>query len=94
MNSKFVDAQEMARLYPETFDAPWLSELEKLKPSDWVKVCINNDERFWCRVDTIDGDRIFGIIDNNLICTDSHGLKYGDTISFNKNNIYAIHFLN
>ena len=92
MNSEFIDAQEMHRLHPATFDIPPVSELEKIKPSDWVKVC-TGDERFWCRVDIVDGDRIFGIIDNDLVCTDIHGLKYGDAISFGKNNIYAIHFL-
>ncbi len=38
--NNFVDAQELHRLYPNTFDIPSENELEKLKLRDIVKICL------------------------------------------------------
>lgn len=90
---KFIDAQKMARKHPSTFEAPSFSELERIKPSDWVKICVANLERFWVIVLSVNDEHITGTIDNHLIHTDIHELKYGDVVAFEKKHIYAIHFL-
>jgi hypothetical protein len=87
---KFTDAQEMAALYPDTFAAPEKDDLDKIKPGDSVKVC-SGRERFWVSVISIDGDKINGIIDNNLISIDEHGLSHKDVVCFEKRHVYQIY---
>jgi hypothetical protein len=86
----FVDAQEMHRTHPKTFEVPTDEELNALKKGDEVKVCANNKERFWVIITSIDGDKITGTVDNELIDAGGHGLNYGDSITFEKKNIYSI----
>lgn len=88
-NAEFVDAQEMHRTYPDTFYAPSAEELAAIKVGDSVKVCAW-DERFWVEVTGVFTHTIRGRVDNDLICTESHGLMFGDLISFHRNNVYNI----
>lgn len=90
MMTKFTNAQEMAKKYPETFKAPTLNQLNNLKVGNLVKVCVE-PERFWTFILEINGDEIKAQIDNRLIFTGEHYLKYKDVITFNKNNIYQIY---
>lgn len=85
---KFVDAQEMAILHPDTFEVPTLSDLDDITEGSIVKVC-DGIERFWVIVDNVVGDRIKGFVDNELIKSE---LKLGDTIFFEKKNIYSIYY--
>jgi len=86
-NIEFVNAQEMAKDYPTTFDAPTKEELDKIKEGDYVKIC-DNKERFWVIVEEVDGDIITGEVDNLLIGDQNFNL--GDSIEFKKENIYDI----
>ena len=92
----YADAQIMAKLYPDTFIAPSITDLNKIKIGDFVKVCIEitnrkenepESERFWVKVENIDGDKITGSVSNALIHLK---LKFGQTISFEKRNVYSI----
>ena len=85
---RLVNAQEMNKLHPLTFDYPE-KEICELKAGDSVKVC-NSKERFWVTVKEIKGDDIIGIVDNDLISVSMDKLKLGDTIGFKKENIYDI----
>ncbi len=86
----FVDAQEMHKNNPETFYAPDNEKLENLKKGDIVKVSTGG-ERFWCIIDEIKQGSITATIDNNLVGTDEHGLKYGDSITFESKHIFNIY---
>lgn len=86
---EFVDAQEMARLHPDTFEAPLLEELNTIKTGSMVKVCTGG-ERFWVAVVSVDGQRITGEVNNNLICTQDHGLDCGNMITFEARHVYSI----
>lgn len=85
----FVDAQEMHRKFPVTFKAPSPEELDELKAGDSVKISCDK-ERFWVTIKNIDGDKISGTVDNSLVNTHIHGLRYKDTVTFEKKNIYNI----
>lgn len=87
---EFVDAQEMAKKHPETFIAPSEADLAQIKEGMHVKVSAAN-ERFWCLVEAIDQDRITATVDNEVLGTPAHGLKYGDTVEFEKRHIYQIY---
>lgn len=85
----FVDAQEMAIKYPTTFQAPDSVDLENIHPGDYVKVCALR-ERFWVEVSKVDGDLIEGRVDNDLVCSDEHGLVCDQMIQFEKRHVYSI----
>ena len=87
--AEFVDAQAMSQKHPETFQAPLMEELDAITEGMHVKVCAS-DERFWCFVEKINADRITAIVDNELLGTEAHGLKYGDTVEFDKRHVYQI----
>jgi len=83
----FVNAQEMQKKYPATFEAPTKKELDGIKPEDFVKIC-HNDERFWVIVKKINKDRIIGEVNNDLIR--NQPFKLGDKIAFLKNHVYCV----
>ena len=85
---QLVNAQEMAKAYPETFDAPAKEELSNLKVGDSVKVCINNKERLWVSITEIAGVELKGTIDNCPITIDD--VSFGDTILLKEENIYSV----
>ncbi len=84
---QFVDAQAMRILHKGTFDAPEQAQLDALAIGDSVKVCADNIERFWVTVTQIKGRAVTGTIDNELVIVDA---RYGDSITFDKTNIYDI----
>ncbi|MEM3062568.1 MAG: hypothetical protein QW303_03350 [Nitrososphaerota archaeon] len=93
MNMKFVDAQDLKSRYPETFEAPDEFDLNNLMVGDWVKVCVGG-ERFWIKIKDIVGlghySKIFGVVDNDLLCSDTHGLSYGDRVVVEGRHVYDI----
>lgn len=47
-----------------------------------AKVCVGG-ESFWIRdVAPMESDKFSGRIDNNLVCTDEHGLCYDQEVTF------------
>ena len=83
----FINAQEMAKRYPDTFEAPSLKELSEIKQNDFIKVCLN-DERFWVHVIEVDEDEIRGKVDNNLF--ESQPFNMDDIIACKKEHVYSI----
>ena len=84
---KFVDAQRMHRLHPDTFWAPCPRMLAALAPGDLVKVCHNN-ERFWVGLSSVSGDTLVGAIGNDLVLDQPFG--YADEIEFRKRHVFAV----
>ena len=84
---EFINAQEMAKNHPHTFHAPSKKELAGIAEKDIVKIS-HNQERFWVIVTNIKGNIITGTVDNELI--NEHDFSYGNSIQFNKDNIYNI----
>ncbi len=78
------DAQAMADEYP-TFHAPDPLQLEEIGVGHLVKVS-NNYDRFWVLVTTVDGQKIAGTINNELV---GQLGKFGDEIFFEKRHVYA-----
>ena len=77
INIELVNAQKMQLLHRETFQAPSYKDLNKIKPGNFVKVCIEGDdenpgERFWCEVKSIDRleRTIVGAVNNHLVFFD------------------------
>jgi len=85
---QLVDAQQMAKTYPDSFKAPAQEELDSVKVGDCVKICINNKERLWVEVTAIGGGQLKGRIDNHPVEIDD--VTFGDSILFKKENIYNI----
>lgn len=92
---KFNDAQKMSILYPKTFEAPSMEDLNNLKIGDHVKVSVvilhrrggmPESERFWTTITKIEGDLITAKVSNDLLYVN---LKFGQEITFNKTSIYS-----
>lgn len=85
-----IDAQARALDYPDTFEVPTLAECAEVKPGQHVKICAGDIERFWCLVaENVDG-QLLCEIDNDLVCTEIHGLNYKDPIIVEYKNVYTI----
>lgn len=86
----FNDAQQLQMMYPATFEAPSSDELAALRVGALVKICADDVERFWVIVTEVEGDRLQGTVDNDLLHSDVHHLKSGDVVSFQLRHIYQI----
>lgn len=84
-----IDAQKMRKMHPATFKAPSPRELDTVHPGSVVKICAGN-ERFWVIVTDVQGFRLQGTVDNDLVHSNVHQLKYGDVVSFELRHIYQI----
>lgn len=83
----FSNARQLAKENPDTFEAPHQSDLDAIKEGDNVKVCVQT-ERFWVKVTSRQGNNITGKINNDLICSDDHGLFCDMIIDFTTDNVY------
>jgi hypothetical protein len=81
-----VNAAEMAREHPDTFQRPSKAFLDSLRPGDLAKVS-DNTERFWCIITERDGDVFTGEVNNFLVASDQP-FEVGDLIRFGADNIY------
>lgn len=88
--AEFVDAQEMHRKNPKTFEVPSDEELSNIKVGGHVKVCAER-ERFWVKVTKVENKTIQGEVDNELVSSDEHNLFLGDEIEFHFDNVYSIY---
>ena len=91
-----VDAAEMHRLHPKTFEVPDQDELDSLQAGDLIKICVEPPddmppERFWLKVTEADGIgddmKITGEVSNDLWFVD---LDIGDVLTVGQRHIYAI----
>jgi hypothetical protein len=80
-----VDAQKMHKENPKTFEVHSKKELSVIRKGYFVKVC-DNRERFWVIVTKRRGEKLWGVIDNQLI----YGFgQLGEEINFEVKNIYS-----
>ena len=89
----FVDAEEMQKKHPETFEAPSLDpecaeEIRALKAGDFVKVCALG-ERFWVIILKRENGKMTAMVDNYLFSAeDGLVLDYGDFVEVEDRHIY------
>ncbi len=81
------DAQQMAEENPSTFEAPSSAQLEQIDVGYVVKVS-NNYDRFWIRVTGVEGEKLTGKIENDLVGPVG---KFGDEIAFERRHVYSFH---
>ena len=88
-NYTLLDAQQRHAEHPETFDVPTPAEIAAMRPGDHVKIGATftptegiDTERYWLLLNaTTDGERFTGVVDNDLVYTAHHGLRYGDQLT-------------
>jgi len=90
LRNRAVDAQQMAKDNPKTFEAPKEVDLNFLADGAYVKICVDR-ERFWTIIKEIENDVIVAEINNHLVFSDEHGLYDGDIVMFEKRHIYSIY---
>jgi len=86
---ELTDAQAMHREHGDRFQVPSPEALAEINVGYFAKVCAE-PERFWVLVTALFGDRLRGIIDNDLLKSDDHGLHCGDIIEFELRHVHAI----
>lgn len=89
-----IDGVERNRKNPRTFSIPTLQERTGIEPGTYVKVGVEkrggNGERFWVKVSGMRGEEYEGIIDNDLVYTEQHGLEYRDVILFGPEHVLGL----
>jgi hypothetical protein len=90
---RLVDAQEMAKKNPDTFQGTPAHRLELIGkvPDALVKVCLEDEEfgeRFWVAVDGAAVDGVYPGTIKNHIKPEHWGLMCGDPISFEARHVY------
>jgi hypothetical protein len=83
-----INAQQQAKLYPDTFEALLQPQLDCIAKDDFVKVCVDG-ERFWILVESVKKNVIKGTVNNILLMSDEHSLYFGDTVQFSKKHVYS-----
>lgn len=82
-----------------SFEVPSDLRISMIRPEHTIKIGIKQDkdphdfgaERCWAKVISLDGDSFICSIDNDLVLTHLHGIKYGDVVKVQKHNILAIY---
>ena len=86
-----VDAHEMKKYNPDTFDCPSYQELGDLRPGDYVKVC-RYGERFWIKFETeFHHGLLVGTVANQLLLELNETICLDDTVAVECRHVYAIH---
>ena len=80
---EFINAQELAKRYTDTFEVPSIEQLNKLRIDNYVKIC-NGKERFWVKLTNINDDNLTGIVVSYLVFDATYNL--GSMIHFTKNS--------
>lgn len=91
--AKFVDAQDMHKMHPQTFQVPSEAEIAEIIPGAHAVKISAGGERFWVKVQAKRGENLVGTVCNDLLCTDTHGLLCDDMVEFETRHIYAIEIL-
>jgi hypothetical protein len=95
MEIQLDNAQEMQKLYPDTFRAPSALQIGCLRPDDLIKIC-GYGERFWAIIKEVvpsstgnPFDTVFvATVDNDLI--GDAPCAYGDKIKVRGYEVYQI----
>lgn len=90
-----VDAEQMHRSNPDTFEIPPKAERHSLNIGDSAKVCFDNKERMWVQVvamrlprrNKAEPPRYAGKLDNIPIVVD---MTVGQRVEFEPRHIYQI----
>jgi len=77
------------------FEIPPYAERAGLAPGDCAQVGVEfkatpercSGERFWVRVLSNTNGRYVGMVVNELICPDCHGLQLGDHVTFHADHV-------
>jgi hypothetical protein len=83
----WVDVTQRLDHYRDVFDIPNEDALKNLEVKDRVKIS-NGFERFFVFVTGIDGNIVYGKIENHLI--GKYDYDYKDVVHFEKKNIFMI----
>jgi RecB family endonuclease NucS len=83
----------------DTFEVPSPERIAMIQPGHTIKIGIKQNkkpkefsaERCWATVKKIEGNSYICSIDNDLVMTSLHGIKYEDLVKVKKHNILAIY---
>jgi hypothetical protein len=83
---RLVNAADMARRYPDTFERPSDSAIKRLGPGDFAKVCADG-ERFWLRVTRAAYPYFAGTVQSKVLMD---GVFLGDSVQFHADHVFDV----
>jgi uncharacterized protein YegJ (DUF2314 family) len=99
MTYTLIDGVKRNAEHPDRFYIPSEAEKDALEAGVVCKVGVEfksddwaTGERFWVRVTARDGEDFRGVVLNQLIWTDAHGLDEGNEIAFQRQHVIDIDF--
>ena len=81
-----MDAQEVHRAHPETFDVPDSAKLANPKPGDTIKIG-DGEQRFWTRVVSADATHITATVDN-ATAREDRGYGQDQLVKYERRHAY------
>lgn len=94
MNTFFHMANDLASQFPGQIEAPSLEMLNELRVGMCVKIGVgefgNGSEAFWVELTDIGENSLSGVIVNQLVHTNTHGLSAGDVVNFDPACVFGI----
>ena len=85
---RLVDAQEMAKKHPGSFEAPTQKELDAIKSKSIVKVCFDNKERMWAILKKKEGKGWIAELNNSPM---EVNYELGEMFYLEPRHIYSIY---
>ena len=90
MQAELVDAQEMHKKNPDTFEVPSYVTIARISPGSLVQIA-SYGERFWVEVTRVNQPSYRGRVDNDLLKTDEHGFDFNDSVNFEARHIHKVY---
>lgn len=96
MNLKILNAEDLNKLYPSSFEIPSKEEKNTIMSGDFVKLIFtdnsgDSNERMWVKITKIKRRKILGRLDNQPFLSKEIGVQLNDKIKFKKENIIDIY---
>lgn len=83
----WIDVQGNLDEYKDFYDVPTKDAMDALAEKDTVKIS-NGFEKFFVRVSHVDGDIVYGVVENHLV--GKYDYDFNDMVRFEKRNIFTI----
>ncbi len=90
----FIDVNHQKKFYPcsnrcdKLISCPAKAPTGKVYKGYHVKVNVHGWEKFWVYITKVEGNKITGTVNNDMDLWYLHGLRYGDTIQFERRHIW------
>jgi len=91
---QLIDAEAQHRAHPDTFELPEAEWFEVIEPGWLIKIGVCHPaqpgESIWCRIRHVTESGFRVVVNQQLFCSDLHGIDYGDALTVERRHILAV----